>query len=45
MASIINHWCDEKLLEVLKTRNGRIWNLGMEIKLSKIATKGMQLQM
>jgi hypothetical protein len=24
MASIINNWCDEKLLEVLKIRNGRI---------------------
>ncbi len=27
MASIINGWCDEKLLEILKTKNGRIWNL------------------
>jgi hypothetical protein len=24
MACIINNWCDEKLLEVLKIRNGRI---------------------
>jgi hypothetical protein len=24
MESIINNWCDEKLLEVLKIRNGRI---------------------
>jgi hypothetical protein len=24
MASISNNWCDEKLLEALKIRNGRI---------------------
>jgi hypothetical protein len=24
MVCIINNWCDEKLLEVLKIRNGRI---------------------
>jgi hypothetical protein len=27
MANIINNWCDEKLLEVLKIRSGRIYNL------------------
>jgi len=43
MATIINNWCDDKLLEVLKTKNGRMKTLGNQA--SKIATKGMQLWM
>jgi hypothetical protein len=40
MATIINNWCDEKLLEVLKTKNGRIWNPVMETKLQRLQQKG-----
>jgi hypothetical protein len=36
MASIINNWCDEKLLKVLKIKSGRIWNPRMETKLQRL---------